>query len=175
VTAIAIRPVMTDRLTLEPLRSEHAPEMFAVLSDPALYEFERSPPASVSELAERYTRQEARQSSDGQEQWLNWMIRLPSGELAGYVQATVTADRRALIAYELASRFWGHGYGREAVTSMLAELVATHGVRDSVAVFKCRNERSRRLLTHLGFTAAPDEILQALDVQSDESVMYRPH
>jgi hypothetical protein len=30
---------MTERLTLEPLRPEHADEMVAVLGDPALYEF----------------------------------------------------------------------------------------------------------------------------------------
>jgi hypothetical protein len=45
-------------------------------------------------------RLESRRSADGQEQWLNCVIRLPTSELIGYVQATVDANGRAAIAYE---------------------------------------------------------------------------
>lgn len=39
--------------TLEPMVVAHAPEMFDVLIDPAIYEFENEPPPSVERLMVR--------------------------------------------------------------------------------------------------------------------------
>ena len=50
---------------LEPLVAAHAHEMFPVLSDPAIYEFENLPPISEEWLTERYQRLESRSSGDG--------------------------------------------------------------------------------------------------------------
>jgi RimJ/RimL family protein N-acetyltransferase len=136
---------------LEPQVAAHAPEMFAVLSDPAIYEFENAPPKSEAWLTERFSRLESRVSPDGAEQWLNWVIRLPSGVLAGYVQATIARDRTAHIAYELASKFWRQGIGSAAVGGMLEELVASYGVCTCAATLKERNYRSFALLQSLGF------------------------
>jgi len=119
-----MRTVGTAALTLEPQAQQHAAEMFVVLSDPAIYEYENEPPASLEALRRRYAALEARRSPDGREQWLNWVIRLPTGEPIGYVQATVYPDRRAAIAYELGSAWWGRGLARQAVEAMVAELVA---------------------------------------------------
>jgi hypothetical protein len=47
-----MRTVEASRCTLEPLVVAHAQEMFSVLSDPAIYEFENEPPPSRSWLAE---------------------------------------------------------------------------------------------------------------------------
>ena len=138
-------------LVLEPQIAAHAAEMFDVLSDPAIYEFENTPPRSAAWLADRFTRLESRVSTDGAEQWLNWVVRLPTGALAGYVQATIAGDRTAHIAYELASRFWRQGIGSAAVSGMLAELAATYGVCTFVATLKARNHRSLALLRALGF------------------------
>jgi ribosomal-protein-alanine N-acetyltransferase len=78
----------------------HAGEMFAVLSDAAIYEFENEPPPSEDWLAQRYALLESRGSADGNEKWLNWVVRLPSGELAGYVQGTVLQSGSSYVAYE---------------------------------------------------------------------------
>ncbi len=150
-------------IVLEPQTVAHAPEMFGVLSDPAIYEFENSPPESEAWLTERFARLESRISSDGAEQWLNWVIRLPTGPLAGYVQATIKRDRTAHIAYELASKFWRQGIGSAAVSGMLEELEATYGVCEFVATLKERNYRSLGLLQSLGFenkgSSDPGEIV----------------
>lgn len=138
-------------VALEPQIAAHAAEMFVVLSDPAIYEFENSPPRSVAWLTERYATLESRVSPDGEEQWLNWVIRLPSGSLAGYVQATIARDRTAHIAYELASKFWRQGIGSAAVGAMLKELAASYGVCTCIATLKERNYRSLALLLSLGF------------------------
>ena len=168
-----LRTVTTPALVLEPQVTAHADAMFGVLSDPAIYEHESAPPPSVAWLRERYRRLETRRSPDGSEQWLNWVVRLPTGELAGYVQATVHADGRAAVAYELASRYWNRGLGRAAVEAMIGELVARHGARTLSAVLKRTNGRSRRLLLRLGFAVASSEAHALWSVEPDEMLMER--
>ena len=168
-----MRTVETAVLTLEPQAERHAAEMFAVLGDPAIYEYENEAPGSLEALRRRYAALEARRSPDGREQWLNWVIRLPTGEPIGYVQATVYPDRRAAIAYELGSAWWGRGLARQAVEALVGERVAQHRARRRPAVLKQRNLRSLRLLEHLGFdpAAAVDPLRQHLD--DEEWLMQR--
>lgn len=131
--------------------ASHAAEMFGVLSDPAIYEFENEAPAAASVLRDRYAKLEARVSPDGSEKWLNWAVRMSSGELAGFMQATVLVGGRAYVAYELGSRFWRRGIGSASVQAVLLELARHYGVRDAYAVLKSANFRSRGLLAKLGF------------------------
>ena len=100
-----MRVIEAGTLTLEPQTVAHAGDMFAVLSDPAIYEYENEPPPSLEWLRDRFARLESRYSPDRQEQWLNWVIRLPTPELVGYVQATVRANGCADIAYVLSSAY----------------------------------------------------------------------
>jgi len=151
----------------------HAAEMFAVLGDPAIYEFENAPPDSLELLERRFERLETRASSDGAEQWLNWVIRLPTGELAGYVQATVTRAGVAHVAYELASRFWRRGIASAAVEAMLGELALSHGARLFAATLKATNHRSAALLRKLGFDLGPPGGFGPVGHGPDETVMYR--
>jgi len=161
-----MRPVATARATLEPQVAAHAAEMFAVLRDPRIYEYENEPPASEETLRERYAKLESRRSGDGREHWLNWTVRLHSGEAIGYVQATVEEGGRAFVAYVLGSRWWGQGLAQEAVRAMMDELRASYGVGHFVAVFKQRNQRSHGLLASLGFVHA------RLDgIEGDEDAM----
>ncbi len=168
-----MRVIEATRLTLEPQVAAHAQEMFAVLGDPAIYEYENEPPPSLEWLRARFTRLESRCSSDAKEQWLNWVIRLPTSELAGYVQATVRSDGRAAIAYALASRYWGRGIAYQAVQAMISELMQHHGVRGLTAVLKRENLRSRRLLERLGFSLAPPQQHAMGGVEADELLMLR--
>jgi ribosomal-protein-alanine N-acetyltransferase len=169
-----MRSVDTPRLKLEPQIAAHAGEMFAVLSDMALYEYENQAPRSLEWLRERFARLESRQSPDGQQHWLNWVLRLHGNGLIGYVQATVHADGHAGIAYELASEFWGHGLAQEAVRAMLNELASHYRVHSLSAVLKQRNQRSLRLLNRLGFEmATPGQHAEAA-IEADELLMLRP-
>ncbi|HET9950326.1 MAG TPA: GNAT family N-acetyltransferase [Candidatus Eisenbacteria bacterium] len=168
-----MRVIATDRLTLEPQVASHAEEMFRVLSDPAIYEHENEPPPSAEWLRDRFTKLETRRSPDGREAWLNWVVRLPSSELIGFVQATVHADARASIAYVLGSRFWGRGLAREAVRGVISELGGHYRVRDLYAELKATNLRSRRLLEHLGFSAIAPDPAGGPKVAADELLMTR--
>src|SRR4051812_44647123 len=94
-----MRGLAAGRPPLEPQSAGHAAAMFDVLSDPALYEFEGEPPASLEWLTQRFQRLESRRSGDGRQQWLNWVVRDRQAGLVGYVQATIPAAGRASIAY----------------------------------------------------------------------------
>lgn len=169
-----MRALRTARLTLEPQVAGHAEEMFRVLSDPAIYEYENEPPDSVEWLRARFQRLESRRSPDGAEQWFNWVLRdRASHALLGYVQATVYPGHRAGIAYVLASDWWGRGVAREAVDSMIAELADRYGVRHFSAVLKRDNGRSMRLLERLGFSPASRELHAEREIEPDEALMLK--
>ena len=168
-----MRAIDAGGLTLEPQTAAHVGQMFIVLSDPAIYEYENKPPPSLEWLRDRFTRLESRCSPDGQQQWLNWVIRLPSSELVGYVQATVHANGRAAIAYELSSAYWGRGIARKAVQAMVAELAEHYRVHSVTAVLKRENRRSLRLLERLGFSLASAELHAKCGVGADELLMCR--
>jgi RimJ/RimL family protein N-acetyltransferase len=171
-----MRTIDADPLTLEPQTVQHADEMFIVLGDPAIYEFENQPPPSVEWLRTRFGKLESRRSADGTEQWLNWVVRIAGAGLIGYVQATVRTDGSAAVAYEFASAHWGRGFARRAVDAVLDELLEHYRVTTFFAVAKNRNFRSLRLLERLGFSPAiagrhsmsgiePDEMLMFLEVE----------
>lgn len=166
-----MRVLRASRCTLEPQVAAHAHEMYEVLRDPAIYEFENEPPESEAWLRHRFTLLESRASADGTEAWLNWVIRLPGGELAGYVQATIMQTGASYVAYELASRHWRRGIGSSAVGAVLEELGSAYGVHTFVAVLKAANHRSLSLLRSLGFAPASASQIAQYEAEPDEVVM----
>ena len=78
-----MRAIEARRVTLEPQTAGHATDMFVVLSDPAIYTYENSPPPSVEWLRTRFEKLETRRSADGAELWLNWVVRLHSAQPIG--------------------------------------------------------------------------------------------
>jgi RimJ/RimL family protein N-acetyltransferase len=117
----------TDRLTLEPLTRAHAAELFEGLNDPHLHGFIGGSPLPLPALVDRYTRLEARRSSDGGQLWGNWVLRdRATGAAVGTLQATLPAggpeSGPAEVAWVLARTAQGHGYAREAATSLVGHL-----------------------------------------------------
>ena len=165
--------VQASNCILEPLVAAHAPAMFDVLSDPAIYEFENTPPESAECLAKRYVRLESRGPDEGSERWLNWVIRLPTGQLAGYVQATIQTPGTAYVAYEMGSRHWRQGIGSVSVQAMLDELRINYGIHTFIAVLKEKNFRSKALLDKLGFVAGSKAEEVAHRDEDDEIVMVK--
>lgn len=168
-----MKSLAASHCVLEPLVAAHAREMFSVLADPAIYEFENSPPINEEWLTERYNCLESRSSGDGTEQWLNWVIRLPGGRLAGYVQATVLPDHTSFVAYEINSQYWRQGVGSSAVGVVLQELQEEYGVKMFVAVLKAKNYRSEGMLRKLGFVQAGKEEEARYRDETDEIVMVK--
>ncbi|MGW6915102.1 GNAT family N-acetyltransferase [Kitasatospora sp. NPDC054939] len=119
------RTVRTERLTLLPLRVEHAEEMAGVLGDPALHTFIGGAPDGPDELRARYARLVAG-SPDPAVSWCNWVLHLRAEDrLAGTVQATVTADphgSRAEIAWVVGAAWQRRGLAAEAARALVAWL-----------------------------------------------------
>jgi RimJ/RimL family protein N-acetyltransferase len=147
----------------------HAEELFPVLAEPALYEFiDDEPPESIDALRQKLARSESRQSPDGSEHWLNWVVRDTTGRVAGYVQATVAANLETNVAYAIGSSFWGLGIATEAVAQMLHIVATELGVKRFIVVAERANIKSIRLAQRLGFVEVPPEaaatVMAATDV-----------
>ena len=168
-----MRTLETASLTLETQMAAHADEMFVVLCDPRIYEYENAPPTSLAWLQARFTRLESRCSADGREQWLNWVIRVPDQRLIGFVQATVHVNGSASIAYQLSRAHWGRGLAQQAVAAMIGELNEHYRVGHFHAVLKSANRLSARLLERLGFALASEAFRAVLEIDADEIIMKR--
>ena len=143
----------TERLRLKPLRASHAPEIFAFLSDPRLYQFiPRDPPQTLASLVERFQRLETRRSSNGDEIWLNWVARSKlDNNCLGRVEVTIRQDASAYLAYEIEMASWGRGFATEACRRGIEALFGEFGVTLIVAEVDTRNVASIRVLERLGF------------------------
>jgi len=171
----SLQDIKTDDLVLEPLAARHAEAMFEVLSDPALYRYLDHPaPPSVEHLRDVYTRLETRRSPDGRELWLNWVVRPTGGPPVGYVQATVTANREAWVAFVFSSRHWGRGYATQATQAVIGHLTAAQGVTRFLATVEAENQRSIRLLERLAFRAATPQEVVGRTLTATELLFVRP-
>jgi ribosomal-protein-alanine N-acetyltransferase len=158
-------------LKLEPQTVRHAEELFPLLSDPSLYAFlDSPPPESLEWLRERFRKLETRMSPDGTEQWLNWVIRMGSGQAAGFVQATIRAEG-ADLAFVVSRAHWGRGVARRAAEEMIEELRRSHGVTRVFATASRGNVRSIRLLKRLGLSAVEPAVYPRRKVASGDVLM----
>lgn len=144
----------TSRLYLEPQTAFHAEFMYEQLLDRRLYHYiPQEPPISLQALRTRYNRLASRRSPDGQEGWLNWVVRLrTSDEYIGTVQATVESETTASLAYLFSPAHWGHGYARESCQRVLQHLFDDYKVAVVVAEIDTRNSASIALAEKLGFS-----------------------
>ncbi|HEY2602207.1 MAG TPA: GNAT family N-acetyltransferase [Thermoleophilaceae bacterium] len=144
-------PLTTERLALEPLRVEHAAEMVDVLADPSTYEYIGGEPPSEAELAARYLRQTGGRSPDGRQVWLNWVARRrEDGDAIGTVQATVSEDGSAELAWVISTSAQGNGYATEGTSAVIAWL-RDQGITAFVAHIHPEHSASVRVARRLGF------------------------
>ncbi|MGW5210095.1 GNAT family N-acetyltransferase [Streptomyces sp. NPDC004051] len=125
MSALQAQAIGTGRLDLLPLGVEHAEEMAAVLSDPALHTFIGGTPDTPHALRSRYRRLAAG-SPDPAVSWLNWVVRLRDAScLTGTVQATVSPSGHgpiAEIAWVVGTPWQGRGIAGEAARGLVAWL-----------------------------------------------------
>ncbi|MDQ6741195.1 MAG: GNAT family N-acetyltransferase [Actinomycetota bacterium] len=97
--------------------------MVAVLSGPSLYRFTGGEPPTEDALSQRYTAQSVGHSPEGDQVWLNWIVRdRETGAALGFVQATVSVQPEesvADVAWVIAADQQGNGYAVEAAAGML--------------------------------------------------------
>lgn len=122
MSTIADQTITTRRLDLLPLLVEHAEQMAAVLSDPALHTFTGGTPETPQALRARYQRMTAG-SPDPAVSWLNWVIWVRDEAcLAGTVQATISPSGHgpiAEIAWVVGTPWQGRGIATEAAQGLV--------------------------------------------------------
>jgi RimJ/RimL family protein N-acetyltransferase len=170
-----MRALATAELVLEPLVVAHAEAMFELLSEPGLYRYlDYPPPTSLEHLRSVYARVEGRQSADGSQLWLNWVVHRPGEAPMGYVQATVTSGGATWIGFVFSSRHWGRGYASQAARAVLEHLPSAYGVVRFLASVEMENQRSVRLLERLGFHEATGQELRGHALSASERLYVRP-
>ncbi|MDQ2896809.1 MAG: GNAT family N-acetyltransferase [Actinomycetota bacterium] len=153
-------PVLTtERLRLEPLQAPHADELAPVLNDPRLHEFIGGRPLGVEALRDRYRHQVVGRSPDGQQLWLNWVVReLRQRRAIGVVQATVTSSpSRAELAWTIEIESQGCGYAREAAGAIAAWLTQ-QGVEALIAHIHPRHVASEKVAQALGLRPTGESV-----------------
>ena len=171
----SMRTLHSASLTLEPLVMAHADAMFAALSAPEMYAYmPGKPPASAEALRERYSRLESRHSADGRQRWLNWVVRMRTGECTGFVQATIHPQRTADFAFAFAPGQWGRGVAFEACTTAIPSLFEDFDVTALYCTVDPANRRSLRLLERLGFQEIASDRYPHGSAEPGDRVFERP-
>jgi RimJ/RimL family protein N-acetyltransferase len=141
------------RLSLEPLRSEHADELAPLLNDSALHRFIGGTPPTPDELRVRLERQLRGRSPDGRELWLNWVARTqPEGRVVGTMQATVypePAGPIAMLAWTIGSAHQGQGLATEAA-QLMASWLRHQGIHRLGARIHPQHRASMAVATAIG-------------------------
>jgi RimJ/RimL family protein N-acetyltransferase len=152
----AAEPIETARLTLEPLRVDHAGEMREVLGDPALYRYTGGKPPSLDELRTRYAMQAVGRSPDARHGWLNWIARdRDTGAAVGIVQTTLgrsAGPLEAEIAWIIGVPYQHRGFAVESATAMV-EWLRDRGVQMFIAHIHPGHGASMSVARRLGLTA----------------------
>lgn len=143
----------SERFRLEPLAVRHAGEMVDALAPLELYRFTGGEPPSLEDLRVRFGRQSRGHSDDGQAGWLNWIIRsIDSNTAIGFIQATLTGERAALVA-DVAWLVTPTGQGRGTAAESAAAVVSwlpTVGVKTIRAFIHPGHVASERVAEQLG-------------------------
>lgn len=145
--------LVSRRLSLDPLRLEHADELALVLDDPALHRFIGGMPPTFGELHARLERQVRGRSPDGHEVWLNWVVRDRStGHLVGTVQASIHAEQDshlAVLAWVIGSAYQDQGLATEAA-GLMASWLRRQGISRLRAHIDPRHDASMAVAAAIG-------------------------
>lgn len=158
MTRIEAQAIETARLSLEPLRIEHAEPMASVLADPQLHTFIGGVPASAPQLRSRYARMLAGPDDPGVS-WCNWMIRLRENcRLTGTVQATISPNGDKLyaeIAWVIGTAWQHRGIATEAACA-LVDWLAQQPIHAVIAHIHPDHHASAAVATAAGLTATAE-------------------
>ncbi len=158
--AVAAPPVARgERVRLSPLSMDNIYTHFDWNNDPELNRLDSELPyerETFGEFKRRFEQMTAHPSPYGRD----FEIHAEDGKLIGiaYVAAISTANRNCTIGITIGDRdYWGKGYGRDALRTVLAYCFDTLGMhRVGTETFEY-NDAWRRLVEWAGFTAEGTE------------------
>ena len=141
-------PILTDRLTIRPLRLGDVEAMHAVYSDPDVV---RYIPGGVRDRDGTYRRVADLIAHHDRHGVSKWAVTLSnSGFLIGDCGLQFLPGRTDLeLGFHFARAYWGHGYATEAASACLAWALATRSER-ILAIVDPEHRSSQHILTKLG-------------------------
>lgn len=142
----------SSRLFMQLIKKEHAAIALAVLKTESLYTYLPKQAPTLEKLEKQYAFWENRNSPDGTEYWLNWVVLdRVTRQFMGTVQIGIHREKKeGTIAYTIGTAFQGKGYGTEAVQAMIDHCKNHYQVRRFKAWIDTRNASSIRLVQKLG-------------------------
>jgi ribosomal-protein-alanine N-acetyltransferase len=147
------KSIITERLLIEPLTVEHADILFESLCDERIYRWiESGGPKDLTQLREKWKRNEQRLSPDGNEAWLNWAIRINNdGPYIGKIDAELDSPVNvANVGFVLFPQYWGYGYATETMLGVKTTF-KSYGISRMRATVATPNISSARVLIKTGF------------------------
>ncbi|MGF7237545.1 MAG: GNAT family N-acetyltransferase [Frankia sp.] len=146
-------PIITERLTLRPLRASDAAALLSYRSIPEVCRWVPFEPMNAAEIATRLAGQWASTTIDDEGQHLTLGVELTAtGELVGDVVLMLHSreHRSGEIGYIMHPAHAGRGYATEAVRTLLRLAFEDLGLHRVAARVDARNAQSARLATRLG-------------------------
>ncbi len=154
---------LTTRLRLEPIRPEHAEDLYRLHQDPAVAEWWDGvgTEASAREDANRFA---AGWTDDGVSKWMAYdrVTGEPVGR-GGLSRMQLDGASRLEVGWVLHRAYWGQGYATEIGTTGLAFAFDELGVDEVVAYTEPHNVRSRAVMERLGMTYQRDIVHDDID------------
>lgn len=143
--------IQTERLSLVPVESFHARNLWKIYNDEALHTYVPFEATAFEDHADRFARWATRISPSGDEIWLNWLVKgKESGIFVGHIQAGVKEDETAYIGYVISKSQQRQGFATEALRAAIEFMKSRLNVREIKAFVDTRNQASIRLVANLG-------------------------
>jgi len=150
---MSMRTVVTPRLDLLPVDSGNARDLWRVLQQPDLREFQDIPRLAQEEF-ERQVRVRPQTLALGTTGRFEWLIReRQSGQDIGWVSVRINDRTRdhAELGYSLVTTARHKGYATEALSALAEEVFETTDLGELHACTVPENIASRRVLERVGF------------------------
>jgi RimJ/RimL family protein N-acetyltransferase len=150
-------PLLTERLTIQPLAITDLEAFVAYRQDPEIARYQSWEPSYSKEQAIELIDAQADVLLPGKDQWLQLAIHLrTSGELVGDLAIHSIEDDHSVfeLGFTLARKHQGQGFAKEAAEKVITDL-RSQGATKFFANTDSRNTPSIKLLIALGFELQP--------------------
>lgn len=159
----------TARLTLRPQAMADAPALFAILGDTEAMRFWNRPAIARLAVVEELVREQQGAMDSGLCRY--WTV-LEDGDAIGSVDLSLIQDASAELGFLLRPDRWGHGFGTEAVTAVIAHGFAAMGLSRLAVAVQAGNLGAIRVLEKTGFAKIEARTVRLADGTRADCAFY---